>query len=790
MGEDGEVYCSNNFPQHYNGTWGMQAGCAQQPWGAWGLSKVGLRNEAWRPLNAVAQWVMCKNLRGSWPEIAVEPTPAYFSPPAGLYVASVIEAIFGLCPDMPNDTLTISPSFPDHWPNAKLTLPKYNAKYQRRGNKIEYVVSSEYKAKHNISWKLPPCEIKTFKINGKKVNYTLSSGVDYIELNAQTRATNKSEIVLEFSELDYEIHYPRSIAEGENFKLEIDGLKIVGVDDRYGILSNYQLKNDSVLEGEISEGYLDEYLKFGRLGQLNFSRRTLFIECENSNGIGVTFPIDLTILPRCEIVAASEAKFVDGKIQIELEIRNNTQEQLSGEAQLLAHGNLYPFNVEIAPRSQEKVVVSISKKYINKFSPGDNALIVSLPNMESIDIVVVMNDLFGMPEFAISMQDRFEPLSFSKETKLLKDTQWPTLRVMQGQPHLFVAWHEWNQPLKSLADKDSLKIPEIPELDFEINQREFVPISRKIDKTLYRQRFDKDEYKKFYFLLLPLVDNHDMFTEVARINVYRGIHNVYSKVLTYPGDVDFLDPNQENIGGTVRGRKTRFGLLPQLQQRDSDWLEAKPPAFVQTEYWSSAIPVLLNSGTLTVVEVDLGRSVEADSISFEILGEYSAFGILGIVAEKSKDISARTLFMFNKEDQLNGWTLEGNAFSVKAIPHLFVNPTLNSLAIAGEKATGKAISPAFTIQEGDESLEFKYQGGKTKTVDGEKSLVVKVIDSDSGEVIDETSMPNTHTLVVKKVSLKKLLGRSLRIEIIDNDPSESYAWNGIKSVKIKMKSHE
>jgi len=35
---DGEVYLANNFPNHIVSTWGMQAGAAQQPWAAWGLS--------------------------------------------------------------------------------------------------------------------------------------------------------------------------------------------------------------------------------------------------------------------------------------------------------------------------------------------------------------------------------------------------------------------------------------------------------------------------------------------------------------------------------------------------------------------------------------------------------------------------------------------------------------------------------------------------------------------------------------------------------------------------------
>ena len=78
------------------GTWGMQAGAAQQPWGAWGYAAAGLRNRVSDPLHALAGWVMDDNHRGSWPEVSTEAVPAYFSAPAGLYVAAVVEALFGL----------------------------------------------------------------------------------------------------------------------------------------------------------------------------------------------------------------------------------------------------------------------------------------------------------------------------------------------------------------------------------------------------------------------------------------------------------------------------------------------------------------------------------------------------------------------------------------------------------------------------------------------------------------------------------------------------------------------
>jgi len=62
--------------------------------GGLGLERCRPEERGWRPLAAAANWVMDDNHRGTWPEIASEPCPAYFSPPSGLFVAAVVEALF------------------------------------------------------------------------------------------------------------------------------------------------------------------------------------------------------------------------------------------------------------------------------------------------------------------------------------------------------------------------------------------------------------------------------------------------------------------------------------------------------------------------------------------------------------------------------------------------------------------------------------------------------------------------------------------------------------------------
>jgi hypothetical protein len=588
-------------------------------------------------------------------------------------------------------------------------------------------------------------------------------------LVAQAPVSKKTRIEFSYAEINYRIDYPRSIAQGERFVAEASGVEIDRVVDRGGVFSSSRIKGASEVEAKIAEGLLDGYTEYGPLGELNFSRRSVFLECTGPGGLRFFQPLDIAILPRYE------ARLDGGKLLV----RNNTQDRLAGEAALFIAGASQSVDVDVAARSEKTFAVALPK---GKLSPGENMARLLLPGFQSLEVPFLAGDVAGRGESMV-------PLAFDKDL-LMADTEWQSLRVFQGQPHVFVAWGDWNQPLKSLEGKDTLAVPEIQGLEFSINQRRFVPLSRKIDKPSFRQQLAKGEYRKFYLLLLPLVDNHDMFTEVARVNVYNGEKCVGGKVLTYPGDLDYINPIKTPVGGTYRGPRDRFALLPQLAEKEGDWEEGKAPAFAQPDYWSSSQPVALDSGILTVVEIDLGEPREADSLVIEVRGEYAAFGLLGIVAEKFIDPSLRTVFEFESADDLEGWKLKGNAFSVAPVPGLFTTPTLNSLAKSGEAAIGKAISPPFSIGKDDRFILIEYQGGKSEEENGKPSLSLRLADARSGKVLKQIPAPGSHALAPQSIPLDGLQGRDLRLELVDADKRNAYAWIGIKSGRIKSEEDD
>ncbi len=638
-----EVYCSNNFPKHIVGTHGYQAGAAQQPWAAWGFSAAGLNEETWRPLKAVSEWVADLNHRGAWPEVSAEHAPGYFSPPAGLFIASVAEALFGLKPNLLKNFIEISPSFPSNWPFAKMELTDYKVNYKKDGYEIIYEVETTKPLARKLRWKVPPSIISSLLVDGKKSKFSVKPGVGYIELSVDLPASKKTVFTIISKPLDFEIDYPKSIAEGEEFILKSKGVEIIEVDDRYNIFSDKNVagKSRRYLKAKIRGGLLAPYLKFGRLGQLNFSRRTFFIKFrEKKNNVEFWLPIDLTILPRFEVnvvqTSSSEiqTKSVNSEkavaincgagapLNVDLLIRNNTEKPIKGKAVLFVAETKLPIEINIPARSEKEFSLKIPETIFDKLSSGDNFTKLILPQkLGQLDIVITVNK-----------KSEFVKIPIDAET--VPENKWREMRNNRVY-HGPIPWGT-HSLMSGLVGVTNLTVKEIPGLNFTFSDRKFVPISAKIQKPSLQINLDGKKIKKLYILMFSIIDNNEMFSKIAKITVRRTNGEIYTRELFFPGDVDWWPRrNSADLMSTAQDvRENRFGLLKLLKPENSDFAEGKPPSFPQSKFWASSLTVKPKAGTLNVIEIDLGKFVSAEAVTIETIGADAGIGLLDVVSEK------------------------------------------------------------------------------------------------------------------------------------------------------------
>lgn len=628
-GENGAVFLSNNFPWHATGiasTWGMQCGEAQQPWAALGFSKAGLNNETWRPLKAMADWAQNINHRGSWPETGPEATPAYFTPPAGLYLLAVTEALFGINVHAPLNYVEIGPSFPDHWAFADLTLPDFQVKYSRQQNQVDYILTTSKKLPVKVRWSLPVSSIKTCMVNNKEVHYTIVPGVNHIILCVDLPMAAKYAIHIEYEPVHVMVHAPGSVAVGDTVNVSVDGATIKRVEDRYGVLENIVTHSSSSFSSQIQNRLLDPYTSFNQLGLLNFSRRTFFMDCRSSNGIPFIAAVDMSVLPRYEVAPVGSAEKTEHGNILQVKVRNNTSQPFTGEAAFSIAGSDLLVPVKLPSRSDQVVPVPVPADA--DLSAGDNAATFSLRGENPVE--------FHFTQQCAEKEPVFVPVELPAKD-MIPDTLWNTIRIMPGFPHIFFTFtnYGWPKPMRALKNVKEVGVEQIPGLKFKIPGRQFIPVSHLAGEVSYKLNLGTQRYKKLYLLVLPFVDNHTMFSSVARITAYYDKKIVYSRTLRYPGDVDYWvpDKNPTSFASYREPRPDRFELLPILSSDQSDWKEGKPPAFPEPRWWSTSLPVVTESCLMNVIEIDLNKPGNLDYLVFETLGVMPAFGIVAATAE-------------------------------------------------------------------------------------------------------------------------------------------------------------
>jgi len=799
-GTDGPVYCSNNFPTHNEMTTGCQAGAAQQPWGAKGLAAVGLRNEVYRPLKAVAEWVMNERLRGTWMEVAHEPVPSHFTPPAGLYMQSVIEDLFGLRVNKPEGILRVLPSFPDAWPSANLVLPEFSAAYQHDGDRFVYTITSQNKLKRVIQWSLPPCRIKEFKINGTEKEYSLTPGVNCVVLSASTASEMSTAIELLIDPFKYNIENIKSVAEGDLFEVRPEGLHILKIEDRSKVLSGYSIENNGNLRATIRKGQLKPYLGYGRLGLLNFSRRSFFLLCSIGEGTPFWVPIDVTVLPRYEAAVTVSTQDKSDSWNIRLLLRNNTSDPVQGSTLINIAGTNHALDVDIPSRTEKNYAINLNSQILGHLSPGENQGTWFVGDEWGVTFKFEVQQE-QLASISTKRDERRSNVSFPLQENMLKnDLERPGIRSFR--PYDWMGWDQYAPNLSSLVGQSTMTVAEIPGLSFHITENKLIPVSSKTGTSSVTIDLFGTALKKVYLLVIPYLDNHDAFVKVANVSIRTESGAVISRDLFSPGDLDWGSGDKKHFldwtWSREEPRKNRFDLLPLLDPTMEDWNEGKAPAFPQPEYWSTCLVRRVPSATLNVVELNLPERSKASSLTISVFGADPALGLVAVSGElfesdplfslfqrgETAALSRprRILYHLNQPGNLEGWKTEGNAFCVAAQPGLFPTATLNSLVSKGESATGKATSPEFEIDS--PYLTFDLQGG---TSGNGNQLTVQLVESSTGKMLHSITPSGTHASREVRIPVANYFGWRVHLEVVDGNPNPTMAWIGISNIALASK---
>lgn len=250
-------------------------------------------------------------------------------------------------------------------------------------------------------------------------------------------------------------------------------------------------------------------------------------------------------------------------------------------------------------------------------------------------------------------------------------------------------------------------------------------------------------------------------------------------------DGEFAETNAVRIKRTAKlgvfhnpksGLRTAVLVNPRTETLSFEFAGFAPPTTGPVRLWSPS------QGTTNLA---LPARFEIPGRELALLTEEEAADRLPVMAPATVTaLNERVVFDLASSEDLEGWTLTGG-FSVSTVPGLIPKPTLNSVAVAGETATGTALSPAFTIESQFDYMEVLLQGGWSEKVNGRENLVLRIVDATTNEMLEELFPPGIHELRTQRVPLDKLRGQPVRVQLVDENRNSSYAWIGLRKVVLR-----
>lgn len=622
-GSHGEMYQSNHFGEHaYWGhpTWGMQCGSNMQPFATAAYAKLGMNNDAIRPLKFIADIVTGPFQRGSFPETANEKQLAYFSPSAAVYGQEVIESIFGLRMNKLNGTMTFSPCFPDDWDHAEIKLPFAHMTYKKVGTKQIFTCELEEELNCNFCLKTHPISGAKAHLDGRLIDVTTKARTGWFEVSAALGKTASFTLELDTTPLCFKVDYAPAVAENGVLSVSATGAEIVGITDFGGNFSKTTHNKVGTVDLTVREGVLKPYERFGWFGLMNFARR-MFVLRLKSGDVEFDYPCFAVVVPPVTIDGVCD----NGVLTVT--IANSSDFSIIGSAKLLYASDSCSSNIQVGPGGKTELTYQLTEKQKNCVTIGTNRAVLLLGDF-CCD--------FSFEAKASVMSSEVIPLS---DESLVPRDFWNHCSGKLGghRSHMFLC-QESVRFMEDLFQNHS-DIDILPGVPIKLNKNGFIPL----DSEQYRNvtiPLNGLKTRKLYVLMSSFITNHNVFGEVFRFELEAVRNNeaymrpVIVKKLHFPGDLDMAYPGICNFGFPTFVPEEPRGVRPVLpsESHTDDYCEAMPPAYPQHSLWTTNKTIEVGMTVFNLIEINLNTPRELKELRISVTAAEASGGIFAMTA--------------------------------------------------------------------------------------------------------------------------------------------------------------
>ncbi len=763
MSERGLPYLSQRFPGHPPHTTGCQEGDLQALDVALCFAKAGDPDQAASIIKVFADFTMAAPCLGSFTETII-PWPTWFSPPAALYVEAVTEGLFGVKLDRLEGLLTVSPSLPEAWPEAKLSLPDYDLSIAQAKGRYSLEVSAEGFERARLAPWLPPAVVKSVKYNGQRVPFAVEAGVGRIQLIVEQPFSGKARLEVECSPVDAVKLAPTEACPGEELSVALPGCQPVELYDPAGVFESSRLEKGK-LSGRLRGNLLDLAHEYGQMGKAVFSDRTPLVLVEQE-GAQYWVALPLRLAPAVEVRPDWDVRRnsddPEAGYTLGLTVANRTSASLDA-LDIRWLGESFHKRLSVIPGKEARLELLLSWEQLAAASPGVNTLEWSVPGTRygGTEAAWVKRPAEELPALAEDWAGRCEPVKLPAES-LRSSKDWRQWREFDDGGHQ--PWASLKEPLEGLvADEQGLvKLSASNGVAFELEAGKLAPVGYQCGQPALKIPVGRQS-AKLYLLVAGLLTNEDSYAPVARVTAQSGRITLASRVLHFPGDLDWWYP------GSRVGEYASFGTG-----------------------WSKATALQLPEAVASVIELELPYPAQVDWVEISALAEPATLGVLAVstFCERQQTIGQKdwlaggTLLVEDFESgTLEGWTTAGEAWTVGKSYQVHARHGqgeyfADSLG-RGETFTGALTSPPFTIT--GKRLTLLADGWRAG---GLNWFALK--DAETGEELLRIDPPDhTGEFVPLGADVTAFEGRKVVFEAVDGATATAYAWLAFDRLRLE-----
>ncbi len=441
------------------------------------FAKAGDPDQAASIIKVFADFTMAAPCLGSFTE-TILPWPTWFSPPAALYVEAVTEGLFGVKLDRLEGLLTVSPSLPEAWPEAKLNLPDYDLSVVQAKGRYTLEVSAEGLERARLAPWLPPAVVTSVKYNGQRVPFVVEAGVGRLQLIIEQPFTGRARLEVECSPVEAVKLAPIEASPGEELSVALPGCQLVELYDPAGVFESSQ-PDKGRFTGTLRSDLLARADDYGQMGKAVFSDRTPLVLVEQE-GARYWVALPLRLVPAIEVQPDWDVRRnsddPEAGYTLGLTVTNRTSASLDA-LDLRWLGESFHKRLSLMPGKEARLELLLSWGQLAAASPGVNTLEWSVPGTRygGMEAAWVKRPAEELPALAEDWAGRCEPVSLPAES-LRSSKDWRQWREFDDGGHQ--PWASLREPLEGLvADEQGLvKLAASNGVAFELEAGKLAPV--------------------------------------------------------------------------------------------------------------------------------------------------------------------------------------------------------------------------------------------------------------------------------------------------------------------------